>query len=114
VAIGNPPWLDYRAMNPAVQRRSRDEMKAAGLWAPKTHGAAFDLSAYFFARSVHLYMRQSGRIAFVMPYAAMTRKAYAPFRGGAFRVRGYVEARARFTEAWVFSSDVELLFKVPS
>jgi hypothetical protein len=114
VVIGNPPWLDYRAMNPAVQRRFRDEMKAAGLWAPKTHGAAFDLSAYFFARSVHLYMRQAGRIAFVMPYAAMTRKAYAPFRGGAFRVRGYVEARVRFTEGWVFSSDVEPLFKVPS
>jgi hypothetical protein len=114
VVIGNPPWLDYRAMNPAVQRRFRDEMKAAGLWAPKIHGAAFDLSAYFFARSVHLYMRMSGRIGFVMPYAAMTRKAYAPFRGGAFKVRGFVEARVRFTAGWVFSSDVEPLFKVPS
>ena len=114
VVIGNPPWLDYRAMNAAVQRRFREEMKAAGLWAPKTHGAAFDLSAYFFARSVYLYMRNLGRIAFVMPYAAMTRKAYASFRSGAFKVRGWVEARVRFTEGWVFSSDVEPLFKVPS
>jgi hypothetical protein len=114
VVIGNPPWLDYRAMNPVVQRRFREEMNAAGLWAPKTHGAAFDLSAYFFARSVYLYMRTTGRIAFVMPYASMTRKAYAPFRSGAFKVRGWVEARVRYTAGWVFSSDVEPLFKVPS
>jgi len=114
VVIGNPPWLDYRAMIPAVQQRFREEMKAAGLWQPKIHGAAFDLSAYFFARSVHLYMRQSGRITFVMPYAAMTRKAYASFRTGEFKVRGYIESHVRFTDAWVFSSDVEPLFKVPS
>jgi SAM-dependent methyltransferase len=115
VVIGNPPWLDYRAMNPAVQRRFREEMKAAGLWAAKTHGAAFDLSAYFFARAVHLYMRQSGRIAFVMPYAAMTRKAYEPFRRGAFKAHGHIGAQVRFTDAWAFPQpDVEPLFKVPS
>lgn len=114
VVIGNPPWLDYRAMNPATQRRFRDEMKASGLWAAKTHGAAFDLSGYFFARCVHLYMRRSGKIAFVMPHAAMTRKAYRPFLKGEFKVAGYAEAQVRFTKAWAFPFDAEPIFRVPS
>jgi hypothetical protein len=114
VVIGNPPWLDYRAMNKLTQARFKAEMRAAGLWEGHVHGAAYDLSAYFFARSVHLYMRKSGRIAFVMPYAALTRKSYKAFRRGSFKVGGFVEAQVKFTQAWVFPSDVQPLFPVPS
>ena len=114
VVIGNPPWLDYRAMNGATQVRFKEEMKASGLWEPKVPGSAFDLSAYYFARSVFLYMRKTGRIAFVMPYAAMTRKSYGLFRRGAFKVGGYVEAQVQFSDAWAFPSDVQPLFPVPS
>lgn len=114
VVIGNPPWLDYRAMNVPTQIRFKAEMRATGLWEGRVHGAAFDLSTYFFARAVHLYMRKSGRIAFVMPYAALTRKSYKPFLRGRFKVGGYVEAQAKFTEVWAFPSDVQPLFPVPS
>jgi N-6 DNA Methylase len=114
VVIGNPPWLDYRAMNVKTQTRFREEMKAAGLWQAKIHGVAFDLSAYFFARAVHLYMRRNGRIAFVMPYAAMTRKSYESFRSGHFKSRGSRQSQVRFSDAWVFPSDVQPLFPVPS
>jgi hypothetical protein len=114
VVVGNPPWLDYRRMSIAVQQRFRSEMRAAGLWDHTAHGAAFDLSAYFFASSVILYMRRSGRIAFVMPYAAMSRGAYRAFRTGSFKIGGNGEAQVRFTAAWAFPADVQPLFPVPS
>jgi methylase of polypeptide subunit release factors len=114
VVIGNPPWVDYRRMGRGTQERFRKEMIAAGLWEKKVHGSAFDLSSYFFARSVHLYMKRDGHIAFVLPYAAMTRRAYQQFRRGSFKVGGFTETVVRFTDAWAFPSDVAPLFPVPS
>jgi hypothetical protein len=114
VVIGNPPWLAYRAMNKVTQKRFMEEMKACGIWGGLSSVSAYDLSAYFFARAVQLYMRAKGKIAFVMPYAAMTRKPFALFRKGSFKVGGYKEGQVRFTAAWVFRADVRPLFEVPS
>jgi hypothetical protein len=61
VVIGNPPWLAYRAMNKATQKRFMEEMKASGIWGGLSSVSAYDLSAYFFARSVQLYMRKTER-----------------------------------------------------
>jgi hypothetical protein len=113
VVIGNPPWLDYRAMNKATQEKFRGEMRAIGIWDGKVHGLAFDLSAYFFARSIHLYMKSTGRIAFVMPYAALSRKSYGLFRAGTFAIGGRSPLHVEFTEAWAFPSEVQPLFPVP-
>lgn len=114
VVLGNPPWVDYRRMSSQIQERFRTEMAAAGLWDRKVPGSAFDLSAYFFARAVHLYMRQTGSIAFVMPYASMTRRAYHPFLRGSFKVGGFRDTIVRFAAAWTFPSELYPLFPVPS
>jgi hypothetical protein len=114
VVIGNPPWLSYRGMSKATKNRFKDEMIKAGLWVGGKSATAQDLSGYFFARAVYLYMRRSGHIAFVMPYAAMTREPYKAFRTGRFKEHGYTEAQVRFTAAWAFPSDVQPLFPVPS
>lgn len=114
VVIGNPPWLSYRGMSKATKDRFKDEMAKAGLWIGGKSATAQDLSAYFFARAVYLYMRRSGRIAFVMPYAAMTRDPYKAFRTGRFKEHGYTEAQVKLTAAWAFPSDVQPLFPVPS
>lgn len=114
VVIGNPPWLAYRAMNKVTQKRFMEEMKACGIWGGLSSVSAYDLSAYFFARAVQLYMRAKGKIAFVMPYAAMTRKPFALFRKGFFKVGGYSEGQVRFTAAWAFRADVQPLFRVPA
>ncbi|MGH3626064.1 MAG: N-6 DNA methylase, partial [Sciscionella sp.] len=114
VVIGNPPWLAYRAMNKATQKRFMEEMKACGIWGGLSSVSAYDLSAYFFARAVQLYMRAKGKIAFVMPYAAMIGKPYALFLKGAFKVRGHSEGQVRFTAAWAFRADVKPLFRVPA
>lgn len=112
--VGNPPWLDYRRMGAATKQRFREEMQRTGLWDQKAHGLAFDLSAYFFARSVQLYMKRGGRIAFVMPYAALSRAPYRPFLRGAFKKRGFPDVHVAFTEAWALPSDVQPLFPVPA
>ena len=114
VVIGNPPWLAFRRMKGDFQNRYRTEAIAAKVWWSGRGTSANDLSAYFFHRVALLYMRREGRIALVMPYAAMSRRAYAPFRGGEVSRLGYAEWRLRFTTAWTFGPEVQPLFPVPS
>jgi hypothetical protein len=44
----------------------------------------------------------------------MTRKSYEAFLTGHFKSRGLVTTQVRFTDAWVFDSNVQPLFPVPS
>lgn len=113
VVIGNPPWVRYSALSKANQERLKQEAGFANVWVGGKAATANDLSAYFFARAVALYMRRSGRIAFVLPYAAMSRDPYAKFRKGDFQYMAQPVA-VRFTGAWTFPSDVQPLFPVPS
>jgi SAM-dependent methyltransferase len=118
VVIGNPPWLSYRFMDADLQARFRTECQSFGIW----HGQVAqqqDLSAYFFVRCAELYVRDGGVVAFVMPYAAMTRRQFARFRAGLYGVaqRGHsrlIFLTVQFTGAWVFSDKVQPLFPVPS
>ena len=114
VVIGNPPWVAYRAMQPETQRTFRRECEKGGLWVGGKLATAQDLSAYFFSRAAALYMRRQGRIAMVMPLAALTRAPYEKFRAGALVQRGESNGLVlRFTAAWQFDSDVQPLFPVP-
>ena len=116
VVIGNPPWLAYRYMSERNQRRFRDESQRLGIWAGGRVATHQDLSAYVFARCCELYLKRDARIAFVMPYAALSRRQFAGFRSGSFLVRQSLEnsVMARFTQAWAFDDDVQPLFPVPS
>ena len=114
VVIGNPPWLAYRNMRGEYQDRFRAEARASKIWWSGRGTSANDLSAYFFQRAAALYMRKTGRITFVMPYAAMSRRAYTKFRRGEVARFGRVEFRMRFTSAWAFGPEVRPLFEVPS
>ena len=119
VVVGNPPWLAYRHMDRQIQLQFREECQRRGLWTGGRVATHQDLSAYFFAKCVELYLKPTGVIAFVMPYAAMTRAQYEGFRSGIYgsrRRRGVeqVFATVRFTAAWVMSDDVQPLFPVPS
>ena len=114
VVVGNPPWLAFRHMKGELQERYRSEATAAGVWWSGRGTSGNDLSAYFFLRTALLYMRSEGRIALVMPYAAMSRRAYTPFRNGEIARLGYVERRLQFTAAWMLGPEVKPLFPVPS
>jgi hypothetical protein len=84
--FGNPPWLAYRFMPTAMQEVFRKRAKERKLWAGGARGRTTqqDLSAYFVARSIELYLRSAGRFGFVMPLAALSRQTYQGFRGGDF------------------------------
>ncbi len=114
VVIGNPPWVAYRYMSPAFQARFREECRSAGIWVGGKVATQQDLSGYFYIRAALLYMRKTGRIALVMPYAALSRQAYVKFRRGEAARFGTAEFRLRFAGAWAFGPDVWPLFPVPS
>ncbi|MCC7282028.1 MAG: N-6 DNA methylase, partial [Acetobacteraceae bacterium] len=109
VVIGNPPWVAFRHLSPALQGRVRDASRARKLWAGGKLATQQDLSALFFARAVELYLKPGGTIAFVMPYAALNRPAFAGLRGGDF-----ASASCRFVAAMAFDEDVQPLFPVPA
>lgn len=113
--IGNPPWLRFNAMSREMQRRFREASQSRGLWVGGKVATHQDLSGYFFARCVERYLRTNGRIAFVMPLAAMSRLQYEGFRSGRFGApRGQTAAIVQFDEAWTFDSDVQPVFDIPS
>jgi len=118
VVIGNPPWLSYRYMDKATQEKFRWECQLRSIWGGGKVATHQDLSGYFFARSVELYARMDGKIAFVMPYAALNRLQFEGFRRGWFGNKKQrtkeVFAIVRFTEAWAFDEEVQPLFEVPS
>jgi len=118
VIIGNPPWLSYRYMSRETQTAFKKACSERGIWAGGKVATHQDLSAYFFARCVELYFLRTGVIAFVMPYAAMSRRQFEGFRKGVFGRQGGRSAERitflRFVEAWAFSDDVQPLFPVPS
>jgi len=107
-------------MSSEMQDRFRDECQRRGLWAGAKVATHQDLSAYFFARCVGLYLRMGGTVALVMPYATMTRQQYGGFRTGVFaskptkkkQVQPY--GSVRFADAWTFDESVQPLFAVPS
>ncbi len=116
VVIGNPPWLSYRYMSERNQRRFREESQRLGIWAGGRVATHQDLSAYFFARCCELYLKRDAHIAFVMPYAALSRRQFTGFRSGSFLARESLQnsVLANFTKAWAFDDDVQPLFPVPS
>ena len=114
VVIGNPPWVSYRFMSGAFKNRFRNECRDAALWVGGKVATQQDLAGYFHIRAALLYLRRSGRMALVMPYAALSRQAWSLFRKGEVKRSGHVEFRLRFTAAWTFGPAVQPLFPVPS
>ncbi len=112
VVVGNPPWLSYRYMAPKMRQRFRDECKERRIWAGGKVATHQDISAYFFARAAQLYLKEGGLIAFVMPYAALSRQQFKGFRSQRFAKGG--SQLVRFNEVWAFDEEVQPLFSVPS
>src|SRR5260221_1351434 len=84
VLIGNPPWLTYNNMTPDMQAVFRRMSERRGLWAGAELATQQDLSGLFVARAAQLYLRKGGRLAMVLPNAALDREHYSAFRSGDF------------------------------
>jgi hypothetical protein len=109
VLVGNPPWLAYRSMPRELQRSYRRLAEERGLWSGGKVATHQDLSDLFVVRSVEQYVRPGGRFAFVMPFAVLSRRQFAGFRGGAWE-----HANARFATPEEFARVRPPLFPVPA
>ena len=115
IVIGNPPWLKFNSMNQEMQNTLKKECFSINLWEKKKGRSKFrtsqDISTYFFIRSVDLYMKEKGAVAFVMPYGVMNGEHHSIFRKGAFERSSGRSTHIKFKNAWVFDSQVKHLFK---
>ncbi len=106
--VGNPPWVVYNAMshNPERQDAFRHHANQRGVWAGAHLATQNDLAATFVATCVDYYLKPGGKFGFVLPYAALRGRHWAPFRTGdwslpesAGRGRTYADLSP---EAWNF------------
>jgi hypothetical protein len=95
VVLGNPPWIAYRYLSAETRPRFSAACHQMNLWVGGRLATNQDVSALFWARTAERYLREGGSIAFVLPYAALNRPAFAGFRRGNFRT-----VQVRIVEAW--------------
>jgi hypothetical protein len=108
VLVGNPPWVAFRHMSADLQTRFKALAKGEQIYeyrAPSQN----DLCALFAVRASHLYLRPAGKLAFVLPLAALTRLQFEKFRTGRFG-----SSNIAWDDAWVMDESVVPLFPVPS
>jgi hypothetical protein len=109
VVVGNPPWVAFRYMSADLQKRFRELANGERVYVGGKFATQNDLAALFTVRAASLYLRSGGRIAFVLPLAALSRGQFEKFRKGSF-----TSARIAWDEAWTMDDDVQPLFPVPS
>jgi hypothetical protein len=109
VVIGNPPWVAFRHMSADLQKRFKELAKGHGVYVGGKLATQSDLSALFTARAALLYLRSAGRLAFVLPLAALTRGQFKRLRSGSF-----VGGAIQWDEVWTMDDSVQPLFPVPS
>jgi hypothetical protein len=95
-------------MSVDLQKRFKELAKAEKIYEHRAPSQN-DLSALFCIRASHLYLRPAGRLAFVLPMAALTRLQFEKFRSGRFG-----SYNIAWDEAWVMDDKVLPLFPVPS
>ena len=109
VVVGNPPWLAFRHMTPELQKRFRDLARGERVYVGGKFATQNDLAALFTVRATALYLRSGGRIAFILPLAALSRGQFENLRSGSFH-----NARIVWDEVWTMDESVKPLFPVPS
>jgi len=96
-----------------MQRRFRERSSSRRLWVGGRVATHQDLSAFFVARAIELYLREGGRFAFVMPRAVLSRAQFEGFRQGDFT--GPTEGCAvAFDVPWDLGAVDPIPFPVPS
>ncbi len=109
VVIGNPPWVAYRHMSADLQRRFKELAKGENVYVGGELATQNDLCALFTVRAAALYLRSGGKLAFVLPLAALSRGQFERLRSGSFH-----SARMAWDEIWTMDDSVQPLFPVPS
>jgi methylase of polypeptide subunit release factors len=107
IVVGNPPWLSYRYVEQLDYQKFLKEQITqtyellSGKGELITH---LELGTLFFVRTAHLYLKEHGTIAFVLPRGIFTADQHNVFREGTFTKVGLP-----FKESWDLE-DVKPLF----
>ena len=80
--VGNPPWVVYNAMTNERQNAFRQQAQDRSIWAGANLATQNDLAATFVATCADFYLQPGGRFGFVLPYATLRARQWAPFRQG--------------------------------
>ena len=110
VVIGNPPWLSYRYVEKGTyqdflkEQITKNYQLLTGRPELLTH---MELGTLFFVHSADLYLRRSGRIAFVLPKSIFVADQHHALRSGSHT------APVRLTQVWDLEG-VRPLFNVPA
>ncbi len=96
VVVGNPPWNAYRfTANILREELELQSKNLYGIWSGGKNAANQDIAGLFFARSVDLYLRDSGVIGMVLPHSALQSGQYAKWRTGEWKSRPTGRGRNR-------------------
>jgi N-6 DNA Methylase len=109
IVVGNPPWVAYRHMSTELQKRFKELAKGEKVYVGGKLATQNDLSALFTVRAASLYLRSGGKLAFVLPLAALSRGQFERLRSGSF-----MSVRIAWDEVWTMDDSVQPLFPVPS
>lgn len=99
VVVGNPPWLRYATMTPAMQSRFTKLMRERSLIKGRAGATSRDLAPLFAVRAIELYLKAEGRFALIVPHGTITRQPNAPFRTGKWDSE-LIDLRVDFDESW--------------
>ncbi len=96
-------------MSSDLQKRFKELAKGENVYVGGKLATQNDLSALFTVRATTLYLRDGGKLAFVLPLAALSRGQFERLRSGSF-----MSARIAWDEVWTMDDGVQPLFPVPS
>lgn len=89
VIVGNPPWLSYRYVRSAEYQEDLKKMMITNYQLLSSEKAELitqmELATLFFTRTADLYLKDTGKLTFVMPRGIFSADQHAAFREGIFR-----------------------------
>jgi len=96
--VGNPPWINWENLPEAYRKVSAELWRRYGLVPGRKRGPAIgeskrDISMLFTIRSIDLYLKERGRLGFLITYTVFVSKAGEGFRRFFAYGRNGVEAK---------------------
>lgn len=95
VLVGNPPWIVYRHLSPEMKDKLRGALQDYGLWVGGSLATHQDMFALFWARGAERYLKEGGKLALVIPFAALNAPVFAGLRHGDMR-----QVKVAITGGW--------------
>jgi len=115
IIIGNPPWIVYSTLGKDRQNVLKKYLQDYQLLLPNQQKlfTSSEIATLFFVRCVDLYLKQNGKIGFVMPRSVFNGDQHHKFRIGAYNTKVPIEYN-KIYDMGKKISEVKPLFSIPS